>query len=409
MLPEVYLICHEFSPSLGSECKSGWNIALELNTMCKLTVVAASTNQWGTENYREQVILDPRAKDMNIIWVDQPKIFPRPHTFGSNPLTQILYFQRLKNWSRSVCKMLKDHDIQILHYYNHISYRAYYGGFSNLSDNVYIGPISGFHNIPFGFLKFGLRQNIRISTRNIMNTINKLVAREKFRHKSIRHIFCVSNEDLQALSDIPKNMSVLCDMATDTLVESGVTSKFVKLKKDQLNLLWVGRLDNLKCLDILIKVFSNSARIRDCCQLNVVGDGPNREKYEQIVKTLKCDINFCGKLTPKQVSAYMRNSDLLVHTSIKEASGAVIFEALEAKLPVLCHRAFGYTDLLEEEFSMQVDYQSFDQSVNGFTTALLNVIEDDAKLSSLKTNLMASNRNNTWNDHAKVILNCYER
>lgn len=409
MVPEVYLICHEFSPTLGSECKSGWNIALELNTICELTVVAASTNQWGTENYRQQVITDPRSKNMNIIWVEQPKIFSRPDTFGSNPLTQFLYFQRLKNWSRSVCKILKDHEIQILHYYNHISYRAYYSGFSKLSDNVYVGPISGFHNIPYGFLRFGLRQNIRISTRNILNTINKLVSRKKFKHKSIKHIFCVSNEDLGALSHIPKNKSVLCDMATDTLVEGGEIPKYVKLKKDRIKLLWVGRLDDLKCLDILIEVFVNSMRIRNSYQLNIVGDGPNREKYEKILKTLECDVNFCGKLTPKQVSAFMAKSDLLVHTSIKEASGAVIFEALEAKLPVLCHRAFGYTDLLKDEFSIQIKYQSFHQSVSGFTTALLNIIEDDVQLSNLKNNLISTNTNNTWNDHAKMILKCYEQ
>ena len=410
MKPEVYLICHEFSPTLGSECKSGWNIALELSSVCHLNVIAASTNQWGTEHYKKQVMQDPLSNKFNMIWVDQPQIFHRPQNFGSNPITQFLYFLRLKKWSRSVCEILKSHDIQILHYYNHISYRAYYTGFSDLSNSVYIGPISGYHNIPCGFLKFGFRQNIKIITRNIFNTINSYASRRKFKHKSIKHIFCVTKDDKSALKTSSKHLSILSDMAVNSNIEEYDKTPFAAdLNKDKLQLLWVGRLDNLKCLDILLKVFENCKPIRGSFRLVILGDGPNRMKYEAWVKKLNCDIQFKGKVSQRQVTEYMKKSDLLLQTSLKEASGAVIFEALGAKLPVACHRAFGYTDLLRDEFSIQIEYISFKKSVDGFTSALLSILNDESKLTKLKNSLLVSHTNMTWNDNAKIIQKCYER
>ena len=49
---KVALICHEFSPYQGSECREGWNIALALNQNCNLTIYAASGNHYEWYNYK---------------------------------------------------------------------------------------------------------------------------------------------------------------------------------------------------------------------------------------------------------------------------------------------------------------------------------------------------------------------
>ena len=52
-------------------------------------------------------------------------------------------------------------------------------------------------------------------------------------------------------------------------------------------------------------------------------------------------INWLGAVTHSEVGRYMDLSDLLIHTSIKEAGCSVVLEALAHGLPVISHDAFG--------------------------------------------------------------------
>lgn len=97
-------------------------------------------------------------------------------------------------------------------------------------------------------------------------------------------------------------------------------------KKKQV--LVVSRLeDNQKKISLAIKIWSeieNDSSFDDWC-LKIVGDGPDRKKYEDMVRKLHIKrINFCGLQNPK---AYYQESQIFLMTSAFEGWGLTLTEA----------------------------------------------------------------------------------
>jgi len=407
-LKRVYLVCHEFSPEQGSECKGGWNIALELNKIVDLTVVAAETNQWGSQNYRLAVEKNVEARKLNILWISQPKKYKRPSNFGSNIFSQVSYFLRLRGWNRAVIKKLKNHQIDVLHFYNHISFRAFDSGFSPLATKIIIGPVSGVQIFPLGFLNFGIIYNCNLLLRSAINFVHRFLKRSAFQAENISAIFAVTLDDVKYFEGLNKRVIALSDMAQDSELGEVDLVHDNRNFDSEIRLLWVGRLDNLKCLDIILEVFSRSRIINSRFKLTVLGDGENFLKYERIIAEHKLNILLEGRVPFKSVRDFMIASDLMVHSSLKEAGSAVANEALSVKLPIMCHDAFGFSIHLDDHYVIKIPFISFETSVQGFQKELENIARNNSVLSQLRSNIKNHFMPTTWEDHAIIINKEYE-
>lgn len=408
MPDKIYFICHEFSPDQGSECKSGWNTAIELNKLVDLTIVAAETNQWGTKNYKRAVEGDPNAENLNIIWIPQPKKFTRPKGFGSNIFVQAMYFWRLRSWNSAVIKELKRHEIAVLHYFNHISFRAYDRRFSSLAPKIVIGPVSGTQILPAGFLKFGFIYNCNLAFRSVANFVQRLVKRNIFKSKNISTIFAVTKDDVSYFKNIHNRVIPLSDMAQDISCDEREEIDDELRSNAKINLLWVGRLDNLKCLDILLEVFIRNSTINNRFELTVLGDGANFFRYQEKIDQHNLSISLKGSVPFHSVKDFMRRSDLMVHSSLKEAGGAVVSEALSNRLPVMCHDSFGFAIHFDDRFMIKIPFISYENSVNEFHNQLANIAQDRGIISELLTNIDRQFKPVTWRDHAVLISDEYK-
>lgn len=121
-------------------------------------------------------------------------------------------------------------------------------------------------------------------------------------------------------------------------IVSFINDKF--LKKNQLNLIFIGGLDRahyFKGINILL----NALVLLEpkTWRLKIVGDGDLRLKYEAETKRLNLSdrVEFCGRLNEDDLIRALQNSDLLVLPSINsnEAFGIVLIEALACGVPVI--------------------------------------------------------------------------
>nr|WP_255616000.1 glycosyltransferase family 4 protein [Synechococcus sp. MU1642] len=106
---------------------------------------------------------------------------------------------------------------------------------------------------------------------------------------------------------------------------------------DPLRVLFIGRLDSYKRLDWLLKAL---AALRSPWRLSVVGDGPNRSRFEYLAQRLffsqlRSDsklVQFHGRLPEREKQAQISASDVLVLPSDRsnEAFGIVQLEAMAA-------------------------------------------------------------------------------
>lgn len=97
----------------------------------------------------------------------------------------------------------------------------------------------------------------------------------------------------------------------------------------------VGRLDWQKGFDILIKAWSIVARKYPDWQLDICGDGPEREKLEQLAAALHLSgkVSFPGNIS-NMAGAYSKHS-LMIMSSRYEGFGLVLVEAAACGLPLV--------------------------------------------------------------------------
>lgn len=103
--------------------------------------------------------------------------------------------------------------------------------------------------------------------------------------------------------------------------------------------IYVGRLSPEKNVGIMIEAFSKYKKMFDGDSvLRLVGDGPDRENLESIVKKLKLekDVIFYGSKSHNETIELLETSDVFLITSNGEGVSIAVLEAYASGLPVIC-------------------------------------------------------------------------
>lgn len=107
-----------------------------------------------------------------------------------------------------------------------------------------------------------------------------------------------------------------------------------------------GRLAKDKHQDLVIRILSEVMK-KNNVRLMFLGDGPERERYEALVKELGVigSVEFLGNV--KSPMSYIQHAKLLLHTSEREGFGNVIVEALYCDIPVFVTDCGGPIEIIE--------------------------------------------------------------
>jgi glycosyltransferase involved in cell wall biosynthesis len=97
----------------------------------------------------------------------------------------------------------------------------------------------------------------------------------------------------------------------------------------KLELIFVGGLIPCKACDLALRAAAPHLR-NDLGRFTIIGDGPERSRLEQLVKSLEIEeaVSFCGTLSHVEVLTRLRSADVMVFPSVRDFGAGVIFEAL---------------------------------------------------------------------------------
>jgi glycosyltransferase involved in cell wall biosynthesis len=97
----------------------------------------------------------------------------------------------------------------------------------------------------------------------------------------------------------------------------------------KLDLIFVGGLSPRKACDLALRAAAPLLR-SDSARFTVVGDGPERNRLEQLTRSLGIEkaVSFCGWLSHAEVLRRLRSADVLVFPSVRDNGAGVVFEAL---------------------------------------------------------------------------------
>lgn len=115
-------------------------------------------------------------------------------------------------------------------------------------------------------------------------------------------------------------------------------------------LLFVGRLSNMKGLDLLLRAFSIAGKKHRNWQLVLVGpDGGELDKLKRLQAELGVrNVHFWGTLTEGDVEKACADADLFVLPSIYEPYGLVLIKAMAKGVPAIAMDRGGPTEIIKD-------------------------------------------------------------
>ncbi|MEI7831930.1 MAG: glycosyltransferase [bacterium] len=119
---------------------------------------------------------------------------------------------------------------------------------------------------------------------------------------------------------------------------------------DLFHITFVGQCIHRKGIDILLRALSS---LKDMpWELTIIGDGTLKSALQQQATALGISerVNWKGQLENSAARAIIASSDLLVLPSRFDGWGAVVNEALQCGVPVVCSDKCGAADLLHESW-----------------------------------------------------------
>ena len=97
----------------------------------------------------------------------------------------------------------------------------------------------------------------------------------------------------------------------------------------KLELIFVGGLVPRKACDLALRGAAAVLR-SDVARFTVVGDGPERKRLEELVRSLGIEkaVTFCGWVGHPEVFSRLRSADVFVFPSLRDNGAGVVFQAL---------------------------------------------------------------------------------
>ena len=173
----------------------------------------------------------------------------------------------------------------------------------------------------------------------------------------------------------------------------------------RLQLIFIGGLVPYKACDLALRAAAPLLR-DDLARFTVVGDGPERNRLEDLTRTLGIEkaVSFCGFLSHAETMERLRSADVLVFPSVREFGGAVVFEALAAgAVPVVADFG-GPADIVRPEFGYKVSLTNESDVVWQMEAILAGLEENRERLEQLRQQgIHYARARLTWDAKAEIV------
>lgn len=268
---------------------------------------------------------------------------PRVRGITTGFIMQILtlYYQR-----RITRQMVKNLNIDVVHEPAPVSPKKASSLFF-VGCPVVIGPMNGGMNFPddFKYMQSTTERFLYSPLRLASHLLNILIPGKVF-----AKVLLVANERSKKALPLVKFGKVL------DLVENGVDLDLWNTSESRsdptiINFIYVGRLVDWKCVDVLIDAFKQLDHDRFEVRLLIVGEGEDKVNLIRQAGTFERNgkIEFLGWMSQQQVTKVLSKSDILVLPSVRECGGAVVLEAMALKKPVIAIDWGGPADYIDDE------------------------------------------------------------
>lgn len=146
-----------------------------------------------------------------------------------------------------------------------------------------------------------------------------------------------------------------------------------KIPNDEIIITLVGRLENVKGQEHLLKIAEILAKSETNFKILLVGEGSQRSNLESYVRDKKLNVIFLGHI--KEIDEIYAMSDIVVNTSNSEALSFSAIEAFANKKPVVAFDIDGIKEVVTDgEDGYLIEFLNYEN----FAKKLLKLMKDES-------------------------------
>ena len=171
-------------------------------------------------------------------------------------------------------------------------------------------------------------------------------------------------------------------LAPDKRVREALAQR--RLHEGPARFLIVSRLIFSKGIQYALKAAATLDRDRDW-RIDIVGDGPMRAELEAMLDSLSLRdrVTLHGFVPRERVDDFYRDADIFLFPSIREPSGAVVFEAMSWGLPMISAAYGGPEAHVDDSFGQRVGVASQAGFIEGLRVAMKELLSSGERRAAM--------------------------
>ncbi|MFE3847467.1 glycosyltransferase [Flavobacterium sp. LB3P45] len=401
----ILATCYAVNPYKGSEDAMGWNFINQIARFNKVYAITRENNKTAIEKYMNE---NPNCVYDNItfLYFDLPYWMRFWKKGGRGAM---LYYYM---WQRGIVNFIRKQNLNFDITHNVNFHNDWTPSFLwKLNKPMVWGPIGHHPLIPKQYLKpYSMKYLLKDRvTWMVKNYFWKCSFSLKKTVKNAAHIWCMNSGVPTILKLKEQSFSVLPSVATEDFSIS------TRAENKNFNIISVGRFVPLKGFDLTLLSFLkfiNSVPVleRKNCKLTLVGSGPEKEFYKQIINNYNVEsyVEVIEWIDRKELMELYENSSVFLFPS-HEGAGMVVAEALSFGLPVICLNNEGPGEFINSHCGFAISQIDYENTISLLSEALIKLHSDRNLLNQMSIGARKQYEDKfTWNsrgEHLKFIYN----
>lgn len=211
------------------------------------------------------------------------------------------------------------------------------------------------------------------------------------------------------IQDLPADAQSKIVNFPETGFDPAKFSMPVREKRDRLTILFAGRLVPYKLPEVVVRAFAASPTLQKH-RLVIIGDGPERPRLEEIIKTHHLDgcVELINSVPYSQFPSVLQQADIFAFPSIRELGGGALIEAMAVGLACVVVDYGGPGVFVDQDRGIKVPLGDLNQVTQSYTTALEQLVNNPDQVTKLG---QAAHehvlRYYAWDAKAKKMLEVY--
>lgn len=407
----ILINAYACSPNMGSEPGMAWNWCVNLAKDCELHIITE-----GEFKDKIEAVLPtlPQGKNMH---------------FYYNPVSDEIrkmcwnqgdwrFYKYYREWQWKTYLMaeeiIKHHDIDIVHQLNMIGFREP-GYLWKIENKPFVwGPIGGLKLFPNSYLEgAGIKMKLFNRIKNIINIYQ--IKHDKRVDQALKKADLLISSIPDSYNAIKKYKGLNSIIIPETgcfIDDNSIKRNKEEKVDDDFRLLWVGKFDFRKQLNIALATMSK-LKDKSNIKLIICGSGSDNQisYYKQMAINLGIEDNVVwkGNIENSKVKEEMHKSDIFFFTSVSEDTSTVVLEAVSCGLPVLCFDTCGMGYVINESVGHKIPLTNPRQSADDFAEKINYLYNNREYLQKLSDGCKQRQKELSWDNKAKQMVELYNK